>query len=78
MRYIKEIFPYKNLESADDAYDEFMQQKEKYMKDKSDDNYFGLMMAYMSIDADLKMYFNYGILSSEEFFYIRSKLKEGL
>lgn len=78
MKHIKDIFPDKDLSLIDDEYNTFMKQKEKYINNRTNSNYFSLMFAYEQIDADLKSMLSDGYLSMDEFQYIRAELKKGV
>lgn len=78
MRHIKDIFPDKDLSLINDEYNAFMKQKEKYINNRTNSNYFNLLFAYEQIDADLKSMLSDGYLSMDEFQYIRAELKKGV
>ena len=46
MKHIKEIFSEKDLSLIDNEYNEFLQKKEQYLQNKTDDNYLELIFAY--------------------------------
>ena len=78
MKHIKEIFSEKDLSLIDNEYNEFLQKKEQYLQNKTDDNYLELIFAYEIIDACLKSMLSDGYITSNEFQYIRAELKRGL
>lgn len=67
-----------DLSFLEPEYSEFTKQKEIYIKEKTNQNYVCLTLIYAGVDATLKDLLNRGILSSDEFYHIREKLKEGL
>lgn len=78
MKHIKEIFSEKDLSLIDNEYNEFLQKKEQYLQNKTDDNYLELIFAYEIIDACLKSMLSDGYITLNEFQYIRAELKGGL
>lgn len=52
--------------------------KNKYLADRTDDNYLELTNLYMVVDTYLKATLNSDHLALDEFQHIRGKLKEGL
>ena len=78
MKHIKEIFSEKDLSLIDNEYNEFLQKKEQYLQNKTDDNYLELIFAYEIIDACLKSMLSDGYITLNEFQYIREELKRGL
>ena len=78
MKHIKEIFSEKDLSLIDNEYNEFLQKKEQYLQNKTDDNYLELIFAYEIIDACLKSMLSDGYITLHEFQYIRAELKRGL
>lgn len=78
MRHIKEIFNQKDLSFIDNEYNDFLHKKEKYLQNKTNDNYLELTFAYELIDAYLKSVLSDGYITLNELQYIRNELKEGL
>ena len=78
MKHIKEIFSEKDLSLIDNEYNEFLQKKEQYLQNKTDDNYLELIFAYALIAACRHSLFNDGYITLNEFQYIRAELKRGL
>lgn len=78
MRHIKEIFNQKDLSLIDNEYNEFLHKKEKYLQDKTNDNYLELTFAYELVDAYLKSALSDGYITLNELQYIRNELKDGL
>ena len=78
MKHIKEIFSEKDLSLIDNEYNEFLQKKEQYLQNKTDDNYLELIFAYEIIDACLKSMLSDGYITLNEFQYIRAELNRGL
>ena len=78
MKHIKEIFSEKDLSLIDNEYNEFLQKKEQYLQNKTDDNYLELIFAYEIIDACLKSMLSDGYITLNEFQYIRAEPKRGL
>ena len=73
--YMSDVYNKKDLSSMDENYNIFMTAKNAYNKTK--DNYSEYISEYMMICSNLKELLSIKFLTSDEFYYIREKIKKG-
>lgn len=74
MHHISEIFDEKNLDFIDNDYDEFVSAREKYLSDRSRENYIVMLSMYAGVDSDLRAALSSGYLTLEQIGLIRTEL----
>lgn len=74
MHHISEIFDEKDISFVDCDYDEFVSSREKYLSDRSRENYIVMLSMYAGVDSDLRAALSSGYLTLEQIGLIRTKL----
>lgn len=78
MHHIKGIFDEKDLSFIDCDYDEFVNAKEQYLSERSEENYIIMISVYAGVDSDLRALLSEGYLTLEQVELIRNELWKGV
>lgn len=79
MKYhMSDIYNKKDLSNMDENYNIFMTAKNAYISNRTKENYSEYISEYMTMCSNLKELLSVKILTNDEFYHIREKIKEGI